>query len=314
MVVSNDVFSTTTKVWEILSASRSGDLESVKQLLHECPELIYAQYNYTPPVHLAVREGHTALVQFLLGSGALDPSYVTYPFRDTLLSIAEDRGHQEIATMLREYLDHPERCLYKGDNGQIHYARTESEEEFEQAVDQEDLEKIRQILTEHPEFALDETFFWGEGILTFAAKENNRELVDLLMQYGAKVPDILKWTQFYYFEHNDGAVYMMEKGMNPNTMSWHHVTILHDMAQKGNIPKVDLLLKHGAFIDPVEEEYQSTPLGLAARWGHVRMVEFLLSKGADPSKAGAPWATPLNWARLKKHEAIEKILTDAGAM
>src|SRR4030095_10232332 len=148
----------------------------------------------------------------------------------------------------------------------------------------------------------------SEGILTFAAKENNREMIDLLMEYGATVPDVLKWTQFYYFERYDGAAYMLEKGMNPNTMSWHHVTILHDMAQKGDIRKAELLIKHGADIDPVDEEYQSTPLGMAARWGHVAMVEYLLGKGAYPNKSGARWSTPLAWARKKGHAEIEKIL------
>jgi hypothetical protein len=79
------------------------------------------------------------------------------------------------------------------------------------------------------------------------------------MNHGAKVPAILKWAQFYYFERLDGATYMMEKGMNPNTMSWHHVTLLHDMAQKGEIKKAELLIKYGADIDPVEEEYRSPP-------------------------------------------------------
>ena len=113
-------------------------------------------------------------------------------------------------------------------------------------------------------------------------------MIDLLMSYGAKVPDILKWTQYYYFERLDGATYMMEKGMNPNTMSWQHVTILHDMAQKGFVDKAELLIKHGADINPVDEEYQSTPLGMAVRWGHTEMVKYLLKQGADPNKSGAP--------------------------
>jgi ankyrin repeat protein len=138
-------------------------------------------------------------------------------------------------------------------------------------------------------------------------------MIDLLMSYGAKVPSILKWTQFYYFERLDGATYMMEKGMNPNTMSWHHVTILHDMAQKGDIEKATLLLKHGANINPVDEEYQSTPLGMAARWGHIEMVKFLLEQGADPNKSGAAWATPLAWAIKKGHSKIAGLLKQAGA-
>jgi ankyrin repeat protein len=186
------------------------------------------------------------------------------------------------------------------------------QEAFEKAVYKKQFLKVKKILKEHPEFAQDEKYFWGEGILLFAAKENNHKMMELLMGYGAKVPDVLKWTQFYYFEHYDSAVYLMEKGMNPNTMSWHHVTILHDMAQKGHIKKAELLIKYGAEIDLLEEEYQSTPLGLAARWGQTEMVEYLLSKGADPNKSGALWSTPLAWARKKGYRDIENILLKYG--
>ena len=52
-------------------------------------------------------------------------------------------------------------------------------------------------------------------------------------------------------------------------------TILHDMAQNGNIEKAELLLKYGAKINSVDQEYQSTPLGMSVRWGHVEMVNYL---------------------------------------
>jgi ankyrin repeat protein len=52
---------------------------------------------------------------------------------------------------------------------------------------------------------------------------------------------------------------------------------------------------------------------MAARWGHVEMVNYLLSTGADINKAGASWATPRAWAKKKGHAEIEKILKDAGA-
>jgi len=248
-----------------------------------------------------------------LDNGAHDPSYKIYPFNDPLQTIAQDRDHSEIVLLLEQYAKDKSKQKYKGDNGEILYNRTELQVEFQEAVNKGSLDKTEKILKEHPEFAKDETWFWGEGILVFAAKENNRKMIDLLMNHGAKVPAILKWAQFYYFERLDGATYMMEKGMNPNTMSWHHVTLLHDMAQKGDIKKAELLLKHGADIDPVEEEYRSTPLGMASRWGQIEMVNYLLSKGADINKAGASWATPLAWAKKKGHAEIEKILIDAGA-
>ena len=261
----------------------------------------------------AVREGHLDLVKYLLSNGAHDPAYKTYPFSDNLQTIAEDRGYKEIALLLNEYAADISKDKFKGDNGKIHFNRMDLQLDFEKAVDQENLEKTKLILEEHPEFALDETYFWGEGILTFAAKENNRKMVDLLMKYKAKVPRILKWTQFYYFERLDGATYMMEKGMDPNTMSWHHVTILHDMAQRGFLDKAELLVKHGAEINAIEEEYQSTPLGMASRWGHIEMVDYLINQGADINRAGALWATPLVWAQKKAHKEIEKLLLAVGA-
>ena len=310
--LSNDVISTTTKVWNILVASRNGDLATVKKMVEECPELAYAQYNYTPPIHFAVREGHLDLVKYLLDKGANDPDYKIYPFLDSLLTMARDRDYDEIAMLLEQYNSNPALCKFRGDNGKIHFNRTGLQEEFQMAVDKNDLNKTKQLLISHPEFALDENYFWGEGILMMPAKGGNYEMVGLLMNYGAKVPYILKWTQFYYFERYDNAAYMMEKGMNPNVMSWHRVTILHDMAQKGDIQKAELLIKHGAEINPVDEEYQSTPLGMAVRWGHTEMVKYLLAKGADPNKSGRSWATPSAWARKKGEIEIEKILRNSG--
>jgi len=105
----------------------------------------------------------------------------------------------------------------------------------------------------------------------------------------------------------------MDNGMDAHHMSWQHVTLLHDMAQRDNVPKARLLLDHGADIDAVDEEYRSTPLGLAARWGHSKMVAFLLERAADPNKAAAPWATPLAWARQKGFASIAGDLERAGA-
>lgn len=313
MKLSNNVVSTTTEVWNILLASNRGDLETIKRMANKCHELLYAQYNYTPPIHFAVREGHLDLVKYLLDNGAHDPAYKIYPFQDNLQTIAQDRENIQIGKLLNEYAGNSSLQKYKGDNGEILYNRTELQLDFEHAVNKNGYNKVEAILKEHPEFARDETYFWGEGIMLFAAKENNQKMMELLMSYGAKVPDVLKWTQFYYFERYDSAVFLMEKGMNPNVMSWHHVTLLHDMAQKGEIQKAELLIKHGAELDPVDEEYQSTPLGMAVRWGQVEMVKYLISNGADVNKSGAPWSTPIAWARKKGHGEIEKILRDHDA-
>lgn len=314
MKVANEVWSTTTDVWNILLASYEGNLQRVKELIAICPELIYAQYNYTPPIHFAVREGHVDLVNYLLNEGAFDPGYRIYPFSDPLLTIAKDREYSIIASMLEEYIGDPSRHKYKGDNGEIDYNRTALQKEFEEAIAKKDLKRTKDILEKDPGLATDNTFFWGEGPMMMAAKKGNTEMVDLLLHYGAKVPGILKWSQFYYFERYDMTAYLLEKGCDPSVMSWHRVTILHDMAKKGDLPKAELFIKYRADINALEEEYCSTPLGMAARWGQEEMVLYLLQQGADPNRAAAAWATPLAWARKKGHWVIEEILMKAGAV
>jgi hypothetical protein len=215
--------------------------------------------------------------------------------------------------LLDQYANEPARHRYKGDNGRIRVDRTDLQKEFQQAVDKNDNDRVEQILQSNPGFVLDENYFWGEGILMMPSKHFQLQMMKLLMDYGAKVPKVLKWTQQYYFKQFDSAEYLLEHGMNPDTMSWHHVTILHDMAQNGNIPKAELLIKHGAALNPIEEEYQSTPLALAARWGHREMVDFLLGQGADANLSGAAWSTPLAWAIKKGHKEIVNVLINAGA-
>ncbi len=305
--------STTTDVWNMLIASRDGDFDRVKELAQGCPALITCQYDYTAPLHLAVREGHFDLVRFLVEKGALDPTYKTHPFLDSLVTVAEDRGYDEIAQFLKQSLSDPGLSREWGDTGKIDYGKDETQRRFEELVDKNKHAEVEAMLKERPELARDEFAFWGEGILAMPAKDGDLRMLELLIGYGARVPDISKWAKEYYFKRYESAVFLMEHGMNPNHMNWRHVTLLHDMAHIGDIQKARLLLDHGAAINSVDEEYCSTPLGFAARWGRREMVAFLLERGADANKSGAPWATPLTWARKKGHADIEADLSQARA-
>ena len=139
------------------------------------------------------------------------------------------------------------------------------------------------------------------------AQGDHWPMIELLMRYGARVPDMTKWCREYYFKHYDTAAFLIDRGMNPNHMNCDRTTLLHGMAQLGDVRRATLLLDHGAAIDAVDEEFRSTPLGLAARWGHLKMVRFLLDRGADRDAAGAEWATPRAWARAKGHQKIEAL-------
>jgi hypothetical protein len=84
-------------VWSMYLAAHAGDLDHVKALVARNPGLARHEHNYTPPIHFAAREGHAQLVRFLLERGGVDPAYRSYPFQDTLLTIAEDRERSGMA-------------------------------------------------------------------------------------------------------------------------------------------------------------------------------------------------------------------------
>lgn len=309
----NGVVSTTTKVWNMLTAAAEGNLDHVKNLSATCPELRTCQYDYTTPLHFAVLHGNFDTVRYLVENRALDPEYLQHPFRDSLVTMARDRDQNDIADYLEQSAKDPALTHNWGDAGAIDHQPTDEEKRFEECVDKNDHAAVESMLNTSPDLAKNELAFWGEGIVMMPAKDGDLAMVKMLITHGATVPKISKWGARYYFKHYEVAKFLLENGMHPDHMNWRGFTLLHDVAFTGDVEKMRLLLDHGADIDPIDGEYSSTPLGYAARWGHAEMVKLLLERGADPNKAGADWATPFAWATKKGHTEIAGELQLVGA-
>lgn len=302
---------TTREIWDLLTACREGDLTSAMNLLAACPALLLCDYNYMTPLHLAVRQGHVDLVRILADRGAANPNYVTYPYRESLIVLARDRGYETIAAVLKERYAAEDHGRPEEEGGTIEDGRDEERVRFQRLVNHDALPEVEAMLRDRSELALDPFASWFEGILAMPSNRGNRPMLELLMEYGARVPDVTKWGASYYFKRDEIAAWLLERGMNPRHMNIHDTTLLHDMAHRGDVRKAELLLDAGAEIDAIDEEFRSTPLGLAARFGRREMVELLLSRGANPDRGGAPWATPLEWAQKKGHADIAARLRTA---
>ena len=70
---------------------------------------------------------------------------------------------------------------------------------------------------------------------------------------------------------------------------------LHYAASRGQIPMIDLLLEHHAYID-AESPNRTTPLMMAAGYGSVQATRILLRAGADATLKNAEGLTAMDFA------------------
>jgi uncharacterized protein len=96
--------------------------------------------------------------------------------------------------------------------------------------------------------------------------------------------------------HLDAARQLIQRGADVNMPGW---TPLHYAASRpdpDSAAMVRLLLEHHAYID-AESPNRSTPLMLAAMYGHRDLVKLLLDEGADPSLRNEQGLTAVDFAR-----------------
>jgi ankyrin repeat protein len=288
------------------AAVRRGDMELVRVLLQHGadPRLPEEGAPHGHALWIAVHDGSSELARLLLEHGADPNGMVDSSGTPMGLAVAASQRHPESSP-------HAEmRALLRAHGG---VDTPPMNERLGRLVAERRFDELERLLRENPDRIPNEEGTGGEGVLMGPASAGDHELLALLMKLGARVPRVTKWAPYYYFKHEATARFLLEHGMDPDHMNWHRFTLLHHMAAEGEVGKARLLIEHGANLDAVDEEYRSTPLGVAARAGRRETLELLLDAGADPNASGAPWSTPLAWIRKKRHDDLATLLRTRGA-
>ena len=263
-------------IWSALIASDNGDVDTLRDLLERDPRLSRAEYWYTPAIHFAVREGHAEAVQLLLDAGA-DPEWNGL-HDGSLIAMARDRGHAQIARLLEETRDHHGRVLAGSDNQPIHAAIT-----------RDDTKEVRRLLDADPGL-VDIGNEIGASPLHHAVGRGAYKLTALLLDRGANVHAVLSsarglgggfWTDLQAI---DIAI-------------WHG-------RRRGDTPLIQLLLEHGATHD----------LTVAASLGDIEHVRRILDTEPARIRETRPSGRrPLSAAIEAGHDAIARLLLERGA-
>ncbi len=88
---------------------------------------------------------------------------------------------------------------------------------------------------------------------------------------------------------------------------------LHEAARKGDLAQVQLLLGAGVPVN-IKSEYGATALSFAADKGHLDLVKFLISHGAEVDVTDTFYqSTPIIWAAYNGRAEVVRVLVEAGA-
>lgn len=298
-------------VWNALTASGEGDVDALRRLVERDPRLSRAEYWYTPAIHFAVREGHLEAVQLLLDAGA-DPEWNGL-HDGSLITMARDRGHAQIARLLEETRDRRGRVLAGSDSHPLHAAITS-----------EDTKAVRRLLDADPGL-IDAGNEIGASPLHRAVGRGDLELAALLLERGADVHAVLSSARGL-----SGGFYT---DLQPIDLA------IWDGRGRGEPRMIRLLLEHGAtrdltvaaalgdieyarqILDSEPARIRETrpsgrrPLSAAVEAGHADMARLLLQRGADPNweEPTAPTGRSLQVASAAGKLDLVELLLSYGA-
>jgi len=327
---------------DIWMAALKGDLERVRQLIDENPNLLnqnsetrtgYAG-NGTALTN-AASGGHMHIVEFLLerGADANVPQEHIAPHGAPLYK-AVTNGDYEMSKLLLEHGAHPNQPMessadtvwiaIRDRNTRIlellasHGALWEIPNDLGMLLTynrivKTGLKRTMGILAYYNDIAeatqrlnADPSLADDSQALTHAAGHGHEKFVRLLLRHS---PTTVK--RVMVAKPRAMAEFLFAHGMDPDRPNWVRATPLHHFASHGDIEGAAIYLEHGANIEAEDGEWRSTPLARAAEAGRTRMVEFLLRRGARVNPIGGPaWAKPIAWAERRGHTEIVELLRE----
>lgn len=264
-------------------AAENGDLREVKRLLKRGANInaLDGSWNETPLIR-AVTNGHDNVVAVLLNSKA---DYTLY---------SDPRGWTPLhAAIVFERRSTAELLLRRGVPIDIRDANGNS------PLHSTDSIEMVEFLLSHGA-PLDSRNKLGETPLHEASQWGNAEKVRILLDHGAPVHAAMA----------DGRT-PLHCALAPR-LPWNELDTIEERTARAveeALDVVKILLWKGARLDALDS-HGDTPLHIAARNGHLSLVELLMKHGADLTIHNAQAESPAQAALKANHKAIGAMLAE----
>ncbi len=285
----------------IFKAAAEGNLAKVQEWVEKDPELVMAKDEEgETPLHKAAAAGHIEIVEYLLAKGA-DIDARNNANQNPLLHAAYYGKATVVQLLLDKGADYKERDRY--DRTVLHYPVREGHKDVVEILVKKGMDitvedgmgvSPMRFAIEGGRFEIMDVFIaskaldlggdTGRTALHLAAKQGQKEIVDLLIA----------------------------KGTSLSTKDDMDATLLHNAAIGGLSDLFKRLIAEGAALDDLDARGR-TPLHYAVKQGSLEIVNLLVEKGADLNVKGNDERTALHIAEDWGHKEIIRLLEAKGA-
>jgi ankyrin repeat protein len=284
------------------AAAAGGRDEMVAKLIKAGAQVEFKDPTGRTALHSAAKRGYLSTVKLLIESGSEIDTGTTAG--DTALLLAAENGNLEVVNyLISKGADHTRTNDHKENAAWLAAWNGHSE-------------VLKVFIDKGTDYLA--CCDCGSTPISMAAGYGHLAVIELLIAAGMDLNNAENHINATIcnaarYGHTDVVKCLVEAGVDMNILDEDGQNSLLIAIQKSNIETATYLIEAGADLSIESRDNGDTPLLEAANKGNLKMVQLLLSKGADINQCDKKQQSPIRRTSFENHFEVFKFLYEAGA-